>query len=411
MERQEGDSPTPVFSFLGNVNEHPQQIPCFITHTNDRTHELIRSGLSQSPMYTGVIEGVGPRYCPSIEDKVVRFSDKSSHQIFVEPEGLTTFEIYPNGISTSLPFDIQIAFVRTMRGFEHAHITRPGYAIEYDFFDPRDLKPSLENKQLSGLFFAGQINGTTGYEEAAAQGLIAGMNAALQSQDKAPWTPRRDEAYIGVLIDDLITRGTEEPYRMFTSRAEYRLLLREDNADLRLTPKGFELGLVDNARWQVFETKRRAITMEYDKLHATFARPGTSMGQSIESLLQQSLAREYRLTDILRRPEVSYYDLIYAAGMGPGVEDKAVAEQIEIQIKYAGYIDRQQEEIRRQLRNEETRIPPQMNYDAVNGLSTEVRQKLKNVRPTTIGMASRIPGVTPAAISLLLVNLKKSKVT
>lgn len=411
MERQEGDTPTPVFSFLGDVSEHPQQIPCFITHTNDRTHEIIRSGLSQSPMYAGIIEGVGPRYCPSIEDKVVRFADKNSHQIFVEPEGLTTFEIYPNGISTSLPFEIQIEFVRTMRGFENAHITRPGYAIEYDFFDPRDLKPSLETKHLSGLFFAGQINGTTGYEEAAAQGLIAGMNAALQAQDKEPWTPRRDEAYIGVLIDDLITRGTQEPYRMFTSRAEYRLLLREDNADLRLTAKGFELGLVDEVRWRAFETKRSAITLEQERLHATWVRPDTTIGNDVATLLQQPLPREYRLTDLLRRPGVSYQDLMTVIGVGPGVNDRSVAEQIEIQIKYAGYIDRQQDEIARQLRNEETKIPKGIDYHNVVGLSTEVRQKLHAARPMTIGLASRIPGITPAAISLLLVHLKKSKAT
>jgi tRNA uridine 5-carboxymethylaminomethyl modification enzyme len=409
LERQDGDTPTPVFSFLGNVAEHPQQIPCYITHTNARTHDLIRSGLSQSPMYAGIIEGIGPRYCPSIEDKVVRFADKDSHQIFVEPEGLTTFEIYPNGISTSLPFEIQIEFVRSMRGFENAHITRPGYAIEYDYFDPRDLKPSLETKMIQGLFFAGQINGTTGYEEAAAQGLIAGMNAALQSQDKESWTPRRDEAYIGVLIDDLITRGTSEPYRMFTSRAEYRLLLREDNADLRLTPKGFELGLVDEMRWRAFSTKQAAINSEQERLKTTWARPDTETGRAIATLLQQELAREYRLTELLRRPEVSYADLMMVEGIGPGVSDEKVAEQIEIQIKYAGYIDRQQDEIARQLRNEETKIPAKMDYNSVNGLSTEVKQKLNAARPATIGMASRIPGVTPAAISLLLVNLKKSK--
>lgn len=411
MERQEGDTPTPVFSFLGNAAEHPQQIPCYITYTNERTHDLIRSGLSQSPMYAGVIEGVGPRYCPSIEDKVVRFADKTSHQIFVEPEGLTTFEIYPNGISTSLPFEIQIEFVRSMRGFENAHITRPGYAIEYDYFDPRDLKPSLETKYIPGLFFAGQINGTTGYEEAAAQGLIAGMNAALLSQEKDPWTPRRDEAYMGVLIDDLITRGTTEPYRMFTSRAEYRLILREDNADLRLTAKGYELGLVDESRWQLFETKRNAIEAEQTRLHATWARPNTEMGTAVETLIQQPLAREYRLTDLLRRPTVSYLDLMTVTGIGPGVEDDKVAEQIDIQIKYAGYIDRQQDEIARQLRNEESRIPNSLDFNNVVGLSTEIRQKLNVARPATIGMASRMPGMTPAAISLLLVHLKKSKVS
>lgn len=409
LEKQEGDTPTPVFSFLGNVSEHPRQIPCYITHTNALTHELIRSGLTQSPMYTGIIEGIGPRYCPSIEDKVMRFADKDSHQIFVEPEGLTSFEIYPNGISTSLPFDIQLEFVRSMRGFEQAHITRPGYAIEYDFFDPRDLKPSLETKAIKGLFFAGQINGTTGYEEAAAQGLIAGLNAALFSQEKTPWTPRRDEAYIGVLIDDLITRGTQEPYRMFTSRAEYRLLLREDNADCRLTPKGFELGLVDENRWRTFEIKHRATLAEKERVYATWVRPDTQLGKSIAALLQQPLPREYRLEEILRRPNVTYRDLMMIDEIGPGVSDPKVAEQVEIQVKYAGYIDRQQDEIARLARNEKTRLPTQLEYSKVVGLSTEVRQKLAAHRPETIGMASRIPGVTPAAISLLLVHLKKSK--
>ncbi len=409
LEKQEGDTPTPVFSFFGHATEHPQQVPCYITHTNQLTHDLIRAGLDQSPMYTGVIEGIGPRYCPSIEDKIVRFADKDSHQIFVEPEGLTTHEIYPNGISTSLPFDLQIAFVRTMRGFENAHITRPGYAIEYDFFDPRDLKPSLETKIITGLFFAGQINGTTGYEEAAAQGLIAGMNAALQTQDKAPWTPRRDEAYIGVLIDDLITQGTSEPYRMFTSRAEYRLLLREDNADLRLMPKGFELGLVDEKEWRIFENKRSVITAEQKRMRETWVRPGTETSTAIEAVLAQPLQREYNLEDLLRRPNVSYAGLMSINALGPGINDIKIAEQIEIQIKYAGYIDRQQDEIARQSRNEETRIPAKLDYAKVVGLSTEARQKLNNVRPTTVGMASRIPGITPAAISLLLVHLKKSK--
>ncbi len=407
LERQDGDTPTPVFSFLGNIAEHPQQIPCYITHTNDKTHELIRGGLSESPMYAGVIEGVGPRYCPSIEDKIVRFADKNSHQIFVEPEGLTTHEIYPNGISTSLPFTVQIEFVRTMRGFENAHITRPGYAIEYDFFDPRDLKSSLESKYLSGLFFAGQINGTTGYEEAAAQGLIAGMNAALLTQEKAAWTPRRDEAYMGVLIDDLITRGTSEPYRMFTSRAEYRLLLREDNADLRLTSKGYELGLVNEGRWRAFDTKREIIAKEQERIHATWARPDTKMGAALEIVLQQPLAREYRLVELLRRPNVTYQDLMAIEGIGPGVDDVKAAEQIEIQAKYAGYIERQTEEIARQQRNEEATIPLNFNYEKIGGLSTEVKQKLKAAKPETVGMASRLPGVTPAAISLLLVYLKK----
>jgi tRNA uridine 5-carboxymethylaminomethyl modification enzyme len=407
LERQDGDTPTPVFSFLGKVEEHPRQIPCYITHTNEKTHDFIRQGLSESPMYTGVIEGIGPRYCPSIEDKIMRFADKTSHQIFVEPEGLNTHEIYPNGISTSLPFSVQIEFVRSMRGFENAHILRPGYAIEYDFFDPRDLKTSLESKFIAGLFFAGQINGTTGYEEAAAQGLIAGMNAALWAQDKASWTPRRDEAYIGVLIDDLITRGTQEPYRMFTSRAEYRLLLREDNADLRLTTQGHALGLVDEARWCAFSAKQEMIVQEKERLRTTWVRPETETGKAAEALLNQSLAREYRVEDLLRRPEMSYANLMTLPGVGPGVGDDKAAEQIEIQTKYAGYIDRQEEEIARHARNESLKVPVCLDYDNVVGLSTEVRQKLKGARPETLGMASRIPGVTPAALSLLLVHLKK----
>lgn len=411
MEKQAGDTPTPVFSFMGSREEHPPQICCYITHTNEKTHDHIRAGLSESPMYTGVIEGIGPRYCPSIEDKVMRFADKNSHQIFVEPEGLTTPELYPNGISTSLPFHTQIEFVRSIRGFEKAHITRPGYAIEYDFFDPRDLKPSLETKAISGLFFAGQINGTTGYEEAAAQGIIAGINAARYVQEKEAWTPRRDEAYIGVLIDDLVTRGTQEPYRMFTSRAEYRLLLREDNADLRLTPKAHELNLIDETRWQSFESKQQAIHDEGKRLHATIVRPDTIAGKKMEALLNQPLAREYRMTELLRRPNVTYRDLVAIEELGPGITDTSAAEQIEIQAKYAGYIERQQEEIARLLRQETLKLPENLDYAEIVGLSTEVRQKLNQARPTTVGLASRIPGVTPAAISLLLVHLKKRKTT
>ncbi|RDI46510.1 tRNA uridine-5-carboxymethylaminomethyl(34) synthesis enzyme MnmG [Aquicella lusitana] len=409
MEKQEGDTPTPVFSFMGRASDHPQQVCCYITHTNETTHAHIRNGLSESPMYTGVIEGIGPRYCPSIEDKVVRFADKTSHQIFVEPEGLTTHELYPNGISTSLPFDIQLEFVRSIRGFERAHITRPGYAIEYDFFDPRDLKPSLETKAIAGLFFAGQINGTTGYEEAAAQGIIAGMNAARCVQDKEPWTPRRDEAYIGVLIDDLVTRGTLEPYRMFTSRAEYRLLLREDNADLRLTPKAHELGLIDEDRWRRFQQKQTLIAEEGKRLQATWVRPNTPAAHQLEARVAQPLAREYRAMELLRRPNLTYRDLMNIEGLGPGITDADAAQQIEIQAKYAGYIDRQEEEIAKLVRYETLKLPADLNYADIVGLSTEVRQKLSMATPATVGQASRIPGMTPAAVSLLLVHLKKKK--
>ena len=400
MTPQPGDSPMPVFSFLGDASEHPQQVACHITHTTEETHAIIRGGLDRSPMYSGVIEGIGPRYCPSIEDKVVRFAERTSHQIFVEPEGLNTTEVYPNGISTSLPFDVQYQFVRSIKGFERAHITRPGYAIEYDFFDPRDLKPSLETKFITGLFFAGQINGTTGYEEAAAQGLIAGMNAALQVQGKEGWTPRRDEAYIGVLIDDLITRGTNEPYRMFTSRAEYRLLLREDNADLRLTEKAHELGLVDAPRWQRFCDKREAIETEQQRLHETFIHPGKVDDRLVQSVLASPLSKEARLWELLRRPGVSYANLMSLGLLADPVHDEKVIEQLEIQAKYAGYIDRQHDEIAKHLRHEETSLPEDLQYEQVTGLSAEVREKLSRIRPQTVGQAARIPGMTPAAISI-----------
>ncbi len=411
LEEQPGDDPRPVFSFMGSVEDHPRQVSCHITHTNEQTHDIIRAGLDRSPMYSGVIEGVGPRYCPSIEDKVMRFADKNSHQIFVEPEGLTTNEVYPNGISTSLPFDVQYELVRSMKGFENVSITRPGYAIEYDYFDPRDLRPSLETKHLPGLYFAGQINGTTGYEEAAAQGLVAGLNAARQSQDKEAWSPRRDEAYIGVLIDDLSTSGTQEPYRMFTSRAEYRLLLREDNADLRLTPVARDMGLIENERWQAFEQKREAIEQESQRLRDICLRPSELSEAESSSVFGQPLNKEARLSELLKRPNVTYAKLmtlsVAGAVEGQAELDPVVAEQVEIQIKYAGYIDRQRDEILRQQRQEGMPLPDDMNYSQVRGLSNEVCQKLENSRPTTVGQASRISGVTPAAISLLLVHMKK----
>ncbi len=408
MQAQPGDDPAPVFSYMGSVAEHPRQVACHITHTNARTHDIIRGGLDRSPMYTGVIEGIGPRYCPSIEDKVHRFAGKDAHQIFVEPEGLSTHEVYPNGISTSLPFDVQLALVRSIRGFENAHITRPGYAIEYDYFDPRDLQYSLETKAIEGLFFAGQINGTTGYEEAAAQGLLAGLNAARKAQGQAPWWPHRDQAYLGVLIDDLITRGTAEPYRMFTSRAEYRLLLREDNADLRLTPVGHELGLIDAQRWHAFNTHRDAVQAEQQRLQDICIRPGSSAATALQARLGAPLAREQRAAELLRRPELDYAALMAVPELGPGVADARVAEQVEVQVKYSGYIERQQAEIERQRRHEEQRLPAHLDYDQVRGLSSEVREKFRAHRPLTLGQAARIPGVTPAAISLLLVHLKKA---
>ncbi len=405
LQIQNGDEPLPVFSFLGEKAHHPRQIPCHITRTNTRTHDIIRSGLDRSPMYTGIIEGVGPRYCPSIEDKVMRFADRDSHQIFVEPEGLHTHEIYPNGISTSLPFEVQYQFVRSMTGFEQAEIIRPGYAIEYDFFDPRDLKSSLETQHMAALFFAGQINGTTGYEEAAAQGLIAGLNAARLTQNLEPWCPTRDQAYIGVMIDDLITRGTQEPYRMFTSRAEYRLILREDNADLRLTETGFELGLVDERRYQVFAEKREAIARLQNTLSQKWIRAGTEEADSAEKFWGKKLQKEASLMELLRRPEVDIQRLLHFADSESWPEQ--VAEQVEIQAKYAGYINRQQTEINRTRRYDHLHLPEDVDYSNVSGLSNEVSEKLTRQKPETLGQASRIPGVTPAAISLLLVHLKK----
>ena len=411
MDVQPGDTPMPVMSFLGQASEHPRQVSCWITHTSERTHEIIRGALDRSPLYSGQIEGVGPRYCPSIEDKVVRFADKASHQIFVEPEGLEVAEIYPNGISTSLPFDVQLALVRSIRGFEQAHITRPGYAIEYDYFDPRGLLPTLQTRGVQGLYFAGQINGTTGYEEAAAQGLLAGLNAARHVRGEAGWSPRRDEAYLGVLVDDLVTHGTTEPYRMFTSRAEYRLQLREDNADLRLTEKGRELGLVDEARWARFAAKREAIERESGRLAALWAAPGNALGREVEAVLGVALSRETRALDLIRRPELDYAALMRVPALGPGVDDAQVAEQVEIGVKYAGYVERQREEIDRQRRHEDTAIPAGFEYAAVRGLSAEVRQKLEQVRPSSLGQAQRIAGMTPAAISLLLVHLERSRRT
>ncbi|CRI65113.1 tRNA uridine 5-carboxymethylaminomethyl modification enzyme gidA (Glucose-inhibited division protein A) [Thiocapsa sp. KS1] len=407
LAEQPGDVPVPVFSYMGSALDHPRQVSCYITHTNTRTHEIIHSGLSRSPLYTGVIAGVGPRYCPSIEDKVVRFAEKTSHQIFVEPEGLETHEVYPNGISTSLPFDIQQALVRSIVGFEQAHITRPGYAIEYDFFDPRDLKPSLETRHIQGLYFAGQINGTTGYEEAAAQGLLAGVNAALAVQGRDPWLPRRDEAYLGVMVDDLITRGTAEPYRMFTSRAEYRLMLREDNADLRLTESGRRLGLVGDAQWRRFEDKREAIERERQRLRETFVRPEQIDQALAERILGEPLRREVRASELLARPNVGYAGVAALAGDPPEPLPAEVTEQLEIQARYQGYIERQRDEIDRHRDQDARALPEDFDFDQVRGLSTEVREKLNRVRPHTLGQAARIPGVTPAAVSLLLIHLKR----
>jgi tRNA uridine 5-carboxymethylaminomethyl modification enzyme len=412
MREQHSDEPRPVFSYLGTRAMHPQQLPCHITATNARTHDIIRAAASRSPMFTGLIEGVGPRYCPSVEDKVVRFADKQSHQIFVEPEGLDTHEIYPNGISTSLPFDVQHEFVRSIAGFENAHITRPGYAIEYDFFDPRDLHHSLESKHLAGLFFAGQINGTTGYEEAAAQGLLAGANAALAAQGHEPWRPNRSEAYLGVLVDDLITRGAPEPYRMFTSRAEYRLSLREDNADLRLSAQGRALGLVDDARWDFFQRKRDAVEQEMQRLSKTVIHP-EQVDQQLLDKLGGPLTREAHAIDLLRRPEICFDDLRHAAASERSAwqDDERLCEQVKLQVdvqaKYSGYLKRQNEEIERQVRHEELRLPPDLDYAQVGGLSNEARQRLADVRPETLGQAARIPGLTPAAVSLLLVHLRK----
>ena len=407
MVEQPGDDPRPVMSFMGSAADHPAQLSCWITHTTERTHQLIRDALHRSPLYSGQIEGAGPRYCPSIEDKVVRFAEKASHQIFVEPEGLSVTEIYPNGISTSLPFDVQLELVRSITGFEQAHITRPGYAIEYDYFDPRGLQSSLQTKAIRGLFFAGQINGTTGYEEAAAQGLLAGLNAALFARGEAPWCPRRDEAYLGVLVDDLITRGVSEPYRMFTSRAEYRLSLREDNADLRLTEAGRRLGLVDDIRWDAFSRKRDAIAREQERLKTSWVNPKTVDAANAERVLGKPLEHEYSLAELLRRPDVSYANLMTLPGTGEPISDPQAVEQLEIQSKYQGYIDRQVEEIAKSREQEDTPLPDDLDYRTVRGLSIEVQQKLNQHKPETLGQASRIQGITPAAISLLLVHLKR----
>jgi tRNA uridine 5-carboxymethylaminomethyl modification enzyme len=407
MIEQPGDDPAPVFSFMGAREQHPQQLPCWITHTHEGTHDIIRAGLDRSPLFTGMIEGIGPRYCPSIEDKITRFADKNSHQIFLEPEGLTVHEFYPNGISTSLPYDVQYALVRSIKGMENAHITRPGYAIEYDYFDPRGLRSSLETKAIAGLFFAGQINGTTGYEEAAAQGLLAGLNAALYVQNRDAWCPKRNEAYLGVLVDDLITRGVSEPYRMFTSRAEYRLSLREDNADLRLTEIGHKLGAVDDARWMAFDKKREAIACEQERLKSTWVNPRIIDAAEASRVLGQPMEREYPLLDLLRRPDVTYNALMTLAGAGPGVANAQVAEQVEIQAKYHGYIERQREEIERSAQQENTRLPQDIDYSKISGLSIEAQQKLAKHQPETLGQAARLSGITPAAISVLMVYAKR----